>query len=443
MRRLPRSRSRRSGSPLVATPAGAFAAGSRPAAPPAATSRPSGPRPLARAAADRQPLRQAGPADPPLHVPQRVRRRRGGAARLARAHPRAQPRAARRGRLPRRGGRRRRHLGRAAARAQALGARAAFRAPRRAARSRSCARTARARPPRGGPLTVEPQPAEVPAGMIDAEVQGHKVFFGARRPAELSYVRRRHRAGRRAGRARPAADGAIVRAVVAGRGRARRRRRRCAGTARSPAGPARRALPVPRHRDRRVRRARDVERCRARRSARGARARASDAARRPTARQARSSSCATASRSSARTTTARAAARFGGGRGHQGQDVFAACGTPIVAARGGVVKFKEYQAAAGNYVVIDGARTGTRLRLHAPARGGAGRRGRPRQDRPADRLRRRHRPRRAAATCTSRSGRAPGWYSGGSAFDPLPDLRGLGRAVLARGRGGVASAPCS
>src|SRR5918995_2303009 len=27
-------------------------------------------------------------------------------------------------------------------------------------------------------------------------------------------------------------------------------------------------------------------------------------------------------------------AKFGGGRGHQGQDVFAACGTPLVAARG-------------------------------------------------------------------------------------------------------------
>jgi len=52
-------------------------------------------------------------------------------------------------------------------------------------------------------------------------------------------------------------------------------------------------------------------------------------------------------------------AAFGGGRGHQGQDVFAECGTPLVAARGGVVKFKQYHARAGYYVVIDGARTGT------------------------------------------------------------------------------------
>ena len=51
-------------------------------------------------------------------------------------------------------------------------------------------------------------------------------------------------------------------------------------------------------------------------------------------------------------------ARFGGGRGHQGQDVFAACDTPVVAARGGKVQFKEFHARAGNYVVIDGAGTG-------------------------------------------------------------------------------------
>jgi murein DD-endopeptidase MepM/ murein hydrolase activator NlpD len=47
-------------------------------------------------------------------------------------------------------------------------------------------------------------------------------------------------------------------------------------------------------------------------------------------------------------------ASFGGGRGHQGQDVFATCGTPLVAARGGVVKLRAHQGRAGNYVVIDG-----------------------------------------------------------------------------------------
>lgn len=43
---------------------------------------------------------------------------------------------------------------------------------------------------------------------------------------------------------------------------------------------------------------------------------------------------------------------FGGGRGHQGQDMFAACGTPLVAALGGVVKRSGSEGAGGNYAVI-------------------------------------------------------------------------------------------
>jgi hypothetical protein len=52
-----------------------------------------------------------------------------------------------------------------------------------------------------------------------------------------------------------------------------------------------------------------------------------------------------------------AIAAFGAPRNghiHQGQDIFAPCGTPIVAARGGVVKVSAQEARAGNYVVIDG-----------------------------------------------------------------------------------------
>lgn len=45
-------------------------------------------------------------------------------------------------------------------------------------------------------------------------------------------------------------------------------------------------------------------------------------------------------------------AAFGGGRGHQGQDVFAECGTPLVAAEGGKVVMQAFQARAGNYVVL-------------------------------------------------------------------------------------------
>jgi murein DD-endopeptidase MepM/ murein hydrolase activator NlpD len=43
------------------------------------------------------------------------------------------------------------------------------------------------------------------------------------------------------------------------------------------------------------------------------------------------------------------------GHSHQGMDVFAPCGTPMVAAHSGVVKAKAFQGNAGNYVVIDGA----------------------------------------------------------------------------------------
>lgn len=44
---------------------------------------------------------------------------------------------------------------------------------------------------------------------------------------------------------------------------------------------------------------------------------------------------------------------FGAGRGHQGTDVGARCGTPLVAALPGTVRDRSYQGAAGNYVVIE------------------------------------------------------------------------------------------
>jgi murein DD-endopeptidase MepM/ murein hydrolase activator NlpD len=50
--------------------------------------------------------------------------------------------------------------------------------------------------------------------------------------------------------------------------------------------------------------------------------------------------------------------RFGAGRAghiHQGFDLLARDGTPVVAARGGTVTAVAYQSTAGYYVVIDGA----------------------------------------------------------------------------------------
>ena len=51
---------------------------------------------------------------------------------------------------------------------------------------------------------------------------------------------------------------------------------------------------------------------------------------------------------------------LGAGRNHQGQDLMAKCGKPVVAAQPGRVEWVDYQASgAGNYLVVDGKR-----RLH-------------------------------------------------------------------------------
>ena len=118
-------------------------------------------------------------------------------------------------------------------------------------------------------------------------------------------------------------------------------------------------------------------------------------------------------------------ARFGAGRSghaHQGQDVFARCGTPLVAARGGVVRFKAFQSRAGNYVVIDGDGTDqdyAYMHLQSPALvdkgdhvvtgqriGEVGDTG-------------------AASGCHLHFElwTGPGWYEGGSPIDPLPFLQ--------------------
>jgi murein DD-endopeptidase MepM/ murein hydrolase activator NlpD len=115
------------------------------------------------------------------------------------------------------------------------------------------------------------------------------------------------------------------------------------------------------------------------------------------------------------------AARFGGGRGHQGHDVFAACGTPLVAARGGVVKFKQYHSRAGHYIVIDGEQTGVdygymHLRDAAPVDVGD----RVRTGQPIGYVG----DTGSASACHlhMEMWSAPGWYSGGRPFDPLPSL---------------------
>jgi murein DD-endopeptidase MepM/ murein hydrolase activator NlpD len=120
-----------------------------------------------------------------------------------------------------------------------------------------------------------------------------------------------------------------------------------------------------------------------------------------------------------------AGAGFGSGRAghsHQGHDVFASCGTRMVAARGGRVKFEQYHAAAGHYLVIDGAGTDVDyayMHLEEPS-----------AFQPGDRV---FTGQRIGSVGDSGNAQgchlhfelwgAPGWYDGGDPFDPLPALQ--------------------
>jgi hypothetical protein len=120
-----------------------------------------------------------------------------------------------------------------------------------------------------------------------------------------------------------------------------------------------------------------------------------------------------------------AGARFGAGRaghGHQGQDVFADCGTPLVAARGGTIKFRQYHAAAGNYVVLDAAGTEVDYAYMHLAE--------PTPFRPGDRVYTGQRIGSVGDTGNADGCHLhfelwtpPGWYDGGKPFDPLPSLQ--------------------
>jgi murein DD-endopeptidase MepM/ murein hydrolase activator NlpD len=120
-----------------------------------------------------------------------------------------------------------------------------------------------------------------------------------------------------------------------------------------------------------------------------------------------------------------ASQRFGAGRqghAHQGQDVFAPCGTPLVAVHAGVVRYRAFQEAAGNYVVLRQDGDGTDfayMHLRDPALvdkdgrvttgqllGYVGDTG----DADGCHLHFEQWP-------------APGWYTGGSPVDPLPALQ--------------------
>ena len=118
-------------------------------------------------------------------------------------------------------------------------------------------------------------------------------------------------------------------------------------------------------------------------------------------------------------------ADFGSGRSghsHQGHDVFAKCGVPLVAARGGRVQYAGYHGAAGNYMVIDGAGTSVDYAyMHMVS---------PSPFRAGDRVYTGQRIGEVGETGNAvgchlhyEMWGAPGWYEGGDPFDPLPSLR--------------------
>jgi murein DD-endopeptidase MepM/ murein hydrolase activator NlpD len=108
---------------------------------------------------------------------------------------------------------------------------------------------------------------------------------------------------------------------------------------------------------------------------------------------------------------------------HQGQDVSAACGTRLEAARGGKVQWKSYQSGgAGHYVVIDGKGTGkdyVYMHLAGPATARQGGRV--------------HTGEKIGEVGTSGASTGchlhfeiwsgPGWYEGGEFTNPTDDLR--------------------
>ena len=112
-----------------------------------------------------------------------------------------------------------------------------------------------------------------------------------------------------------------------------------------------------------------------------------------------------------------------GGRVHQGQDVMAACGTPLLAAAGGTIARNTFQGLAGNYVVIDG-RSADFVYMHLAARSPLAVGTPVRASQPIGTV---------GATGNARGCHLhfeiwtePGYQRGGQPIDPLPALRGVG-----------------
>ena len=123
---------------------------------------------------------------------------------------------------------------------------------------------------------------------------------------------------------------------------------------------------------------------------------------------------------------------FGGGRGHTGQDMFAACGTPVVASQGGKIRKAGYDAGGGNFIVLTEKHTGLdAVYMHLA-------------NRPRVRAREKVETNKRIGSVGDTGNAdgchlhfelstAPGWYAGGQPFDPLP---ASGTGTRARPGGG-------
>ena len=124
--------------------------------------------------------------------------------------------------------------------------------------------------------------------------------------------------------------------------------------------------------------------------------------------------------------------RFTGRGGHQGHDVFAACGTPLVAPQAATVTRAAFQSRAGNYVVLtaDDGRSFAFMHMRevspvvkdqrVAAGQGVGTVG--------------ETGRASGCHLHFELWTAPGWYRGGAPVDPLPQLQAWdGAAAPARG----------
>ena len=113
--------------------------------------------------------------------------------------------------------------------------------------------------------------------------------------------------------------------------------------------------------------------------------------------------------------------RFGGARDHGGQDVLAACGTPLVAALAGEVTHVSSQSRAGNYVVIRADDGTSQAYMHLRAAGTVAPGQRVLAGQPLGEVGQTGRA--SACHLHFELWTAPGWHQGGQAIDPLPLLR--------------------